>query len=119
MLNVEGALRAYLQESLGVPAYVAVPARPPGAFVTVERTGGGDARTPVSENPTVVVDYWGPSRSAARALADAGDSAMLAAQGRVPGVARVDVNAACVHYPDETAGRERYESTYNLVTFEY
>lgn len=118
MLNVEGVLRAYLQSKLGIPVYVAVPENPPADFATVERTGGGDGRTPVSENPTVVVDYWGGTRARAWNLANRGDGALVAFESE-PGISRVDFNSTCVHYPDYASGHERYESTYSITTYEY
>lgn len=119
MLNIEGALRSYLDGALDAPAYVAVPANPPAAFCVVERTGGGSERTAVSENPTVVVDYYGGTRAEAYGLAAAGDKAVLSSPGRVRGIAAARANAACVHLPDTETGRERYESTYNMVTYDY
>lgn len=119
MLNIEGALRSYLDKALDAPAHVAVPKNPPDAFCVVERTGGGSERTAISENVTVVVDYYGATRAEAYELAAAGDAAVLSAPGRVAGIASAKANAACVHLPDTETGRERYESTYNLVTFDY
>lgn len=119
MLNVEGAMRAYLDGTGGAKCHVSVPENPPGEFVTVERTGGGDSFSAVHENPTVVVDCYGPTRAKARALAAAVDARVKAMPTDLGGVSRVQVVSSLVHYPDVTSGRERYESTYSITTYDY
>lgn len=119
MLNIEAILCDYLAKKTGIPTYVEVPANMPDRFITVERTGGGDTRTSISENPTVVIDYWGRSRADAHDMCDVGDTAVIAMRSRVKGVSNVKPLTACVHYPDVLSGRERYESTHSFTTFEY
>jgi hypothetical protein len=119
MLNVEGMLISQLGKALGVPVSASVPASPPGDFVTVERTGGGDSFSAIHENPTVVVDCYGATRSRARELADKADAAIKALPCEACGVSRVEPNSVLVHYPDVQSGHERYESTYSLTTYEY
>ena len=118
-LNIEGTLRRELEAAIGVPVYVSVPKKPPEDFATVERTGGGDGSTPISENPTVVIDCYGKTRERAFELADRADSALRSMPGRVGGIARVEPNSVLVHYPDTVSLHERYESTYRITTFRY
>ena len=119
MLNIEAVLCDYLAKKTGIPTYVEVPENMPDRFITVERTGGGDNRTSISENPTVVIDYWGQTRADAHDICAAGDKAVIAMRGVVKGISNVRPLTACVHYPDALSGRERYESTYSFTTFEY
>ena len=115
MLNIEGTLRAYLNKVLSIPVYVSVPENPPERFATVERTGGY-WESDIHEVSTVVVDYWGNSRADSWELADKGDTAVreFAFQD---GIARIEPNSTCVHYPDIQSGRERYESNYDITTY--
>jgi len=118
MLNIEGVLRAYLQDKLGAPCYVSVPADPPARFAVIDRTGG-NWESPIHGSVTVVVDYWGDGRSDSEHLADAGDKLMQRDFACEQGIANVEPNNISVHYPDVASGRERYESTYIITTYEY
>lgn len=118
MLNIEGVTRAFLQDRLGVPCYVSVPANPPARFAVVDR-GAGSWESPIHGTVTVVVDYWGDGRSDSEHLADAGDKLMHFDFEHEPGIAHVEPNNISVHYPDVASSRERYESTYIITTYEY
>lgn len=119
VLNIEGTLQKALSASLGVPVHDSVPENPPDAFVTIERTGGGDEATKISDNPTVVFDCYGATRDEAFNLANKLDAFIKSAPGAVDGIANATPNSVIVHYPDTVLRRERYESTYNFVTYRY
>lgn len=126
MLNIEGMLREHLQEQLQVPCYTEIPPlddpATPARFVTVERTGGGERVGPIGERVTVAVDYWAgkppQGRAAAFALARQGDKVMNGSALHRSGIADCATNALA-HFPDPVSGRDRYEGTYNLTTYEY
>ena len=119
MVNIEGELKKYLDGAGGANASVSVPKNPPKAFITVERTGGGDQSTVVSENPTVVIDCYGATRAEAFEIAAEVDRRIKRAPFVLDGVSAVAPNSVLVHYPDIVLGLERYESTYSLTTYDY
>lgn len=69
-LNVQGALRAYLEGCLGgVPVRVRVPAERPPLLVTVTRSGGGRPNAHV-DAPEVEILVWAPTEAEAEDLAE-------------------------------------------------
>ena len=71
--NVEAAIVAHLK-SLGFACYADVPADPPSAYCTVDRTGG--AYEEYVDSATVSIDCVAPTRYLASELARAVDDAM-------------------------------------------
>lgn len=78
MMDVEAVVARALASALGVPAFLEVPADPPGRFIVVEQVGGGSS---FADPVAIDVDCW--SGKLARR-----DAASLAAQVRdaVPGL---------------------------------
>lgn len=67
-LNVQADLRRRLEEALGVPVRVAVPAQRPATFAVVRRNGGGRVNS-LQDRAGVDVYSYAPTEEAAAALA--------------------------------------------------
>lgn len=115
-MNVEGFYVTYLAAKLSVPVHVSVPADRPSRFITVERDGGA-WNSPITDIPSVTFTAWGTSRSDAYALCAQMDEAIRESTSE-HGIARVEPDTTCVHYPDVESGTERYESGYYITTYE-
>jgi len=106
--DVEGAVVSYLNGLLAEPVSTKVPTSRPPAFVTVRRTGGPTSGR-VVDQPQLTVSAWGPSSTAALALAeDVRDALLAAARVRTtPGFHRVRVES--LYYdPDPVSSIDRY-----------
>jgi len=115
--DVEDLLKTWLAEELDVPVVTAVPNPRPDAFVVVEVVGGTRVDI-VADAPTVSVDAWAQSRSAAADLAQAARRHLYAVVGEtVDGhtFGAVTELSRPQNFPDPTSGQHRYTATYSLV----
>lgn len=115
--DVADLLKSWLAESLEVPVVTRVPNLRPASFVQVQRVGGPRA-DPVLDRPTVSVDAWAQTRSAAAALAQQARARMhdlggATVDGHTFGA--VTEAAGPQDFPDPTSGQERYTATFSLV----
>ena len=112
-LDVEAALVGWLPGRTGVPAFGAVPASRPTAFITVERVGGGGDSV-VIDRPVVAIQCWGRTRAEAAALAGkvAGLVGQMVQIGRVTRAEKLSQQ----NFPDLEGGNHRYQVVVGLVT---
>ena len=99
-MNVLEATIAHLSASLGVPASSNVPAKRPGAFVTVER--GGGSVTQVDDEAQLTVQVWDRDRLEIEGFADRACDALLCMPHAVRGVMSVKVEKT--YYPEQVDG---------------
>lgn len=118
MMNVEGALRAYLEKRIDSAIGIKVPDPRPPRFVTVEMTGVR-AIGPGIDSVAMVADCWGASRSDAFALAASVkneiESLGYGPVGWTSGIEPGSGGVSMAHYPDVETKAERYELAFSLV----
>lgn len=115
-LNVQADLRARLEKTLGVPAYVNVPQERPSTFLVVKRNGGHRLNA-LQDRPGVDVYSYAPTEAKAADLASRVSDLMLA----LPRVAFLAGYETCDEEtvrtdPDTGAGTPRWYASYTLTT---
>lgn len=112
-LNIEAAAIAYLDAALSVPVVADVPRDRPGAFVSLERTGGARDSV-VIDRAMLAIQCWAPTRHEASELALEVDAA-LPGLVTVPRITRV-TRLGLYHFPDPESGSPRYQLTASVTT---
>lgn len=115
-MDAERAVVDWLNAAdLGWKAYYDVPAKRPGAFAVVERTGGARGEL-VAETPMLDVQLWAKSRRDAALMADAASDAMARMPDGLDGCFHVSVTST-FRDTDLESGTPRYhvvvEITFN------
>lgn len=110
---IESTVIAYLANELEVPVSGAVPADPPGTFVTVEKTGG--RRINRISASTLAIQSWAPSVAEAAALNELVKAAMEAIV-QLDSVSSCDLNTD-YNFTDSTRKRCRYQAVFELVHY--
>ena len=112
-MNVEASLIEWLNANTDFEWFGNVPLDRPEVFGTVERTGGGISDV-VVDSPTVALQVWAPTRSAAS------EKAYEVARA-IPGYARAkDVRSVSVNsiynFPDLQGDLARYQLVLDITT---
>ena len=110
---IEETVIAYLADALAVPVSGAVPADPPGTFVTVEKTGGRSFN--LLPAATLAIQSWAPSIAAAAALNELVKAAMEAIVA-LDSVSSCDLNTD-YNNTDSARKRCRYKAIFELVHY--
>ena len=110
---IEPTVIEYLLDELGVPVSGAVPADPPGTFVTVEKTGG--RRLNRISSATLAIQSWAPSVAEAAALNERVKAAMEAIVA-LDSVSSCELNTD-YNFTDSTRKRCRYQAVFELVHY--
>lgn len=114
MFDVVECLVSWFPAKAGAPAFAAVPAPRPFAFITVERTGGAAALG--RDEPTVAVDCYADSPAAARRMAlTVSRSAVALLWQDVREVCACSVNSMYDN-PDPDSRQSRWTVLLDLVT---
>lgn len=110
-MTIEEYIIDYLGNALSVPVSGSVPHPAPAEFVTVEKTGSGQADR--IDRATVAVQSWSSSRASAAALNELAKAAMLAAVSE-PEISSVQLNSD-YNYTDLTMDKPRYQAVFEIV----
>jgi hypothetical protein len=107
----------YLTPLVGVPVSLTVPNPRPAAFVTVQRVGGARLNL-VADDPTLAIEAWAASPTAAKAVLGVARAHLLA-MGRqaVDGVPvyRVAELGGPAYLPDPDSDQPRYTLTVQVA----
>ncbi|WP_417556243.1 hypothetical protein [Microbacterium sp.] len=113
-LNIEQAIIDGIDsdDRVDVPVLGDVPATRPGRFISIERSGGGQAD--VRDLPLINVHAWDLTRSAAGDTAYAVADVLRDLAITHPSIARVSIES--IYYDPDTSGQPRYRITAQAVT---
>jgi len=121
--DIEQLVIDHLDTELPAAGYAAIPVstrvpRSGATFIRVMRSGGA-ARDLVTDQPTVIVEAWAPTETAAHTLAQTARSILHACQtsGDIAGTACYSVGefAGPSNLPDPSSKRIRYTATYSIA----
>lgn len=111
-MNVLHETIAALAEAVDVPVSADVPRERPDAFVTVERSGGGDSET--VGTAVLTVQAWSRDRAELEQLVDSVSAALLGMRYTRDRIGRVEVQRS--YYPEQvTQTWPRYVLTCTLT----
>lgn len=119
LVPIEQSLVKYLGDAVGVPVGTKIPTSRPASFIRLSRTGGGPTNL-AQTNPTVLIECWASSDTAAFALAAASWSLLRDTMfgQQLPldvFVMAVPYLQEPVNYPDAATGSPRYQFIYSPI----
>ena len=114
-MDVEKELRAALvAEGLPAPVFLDVPGKRPGEFYSLELTGESSREGGALHSATVAVQCWAASRSRARELFDALQSALPGIGYQTGRIGRATLEGG-YRFDDLASGTPRYQAVARLT----
>lgn len=110
---IEKTILDHLAASLGVDCGTEVPAKPPGTFVVLEKTGS--ARKNQIGTAILAVQSHAPTLYEAACLNEQVKTAMLAAV-ELPGIGAVRLNSD-YNFTDTVSKRYRYQAVFDVTYY--
>ena len=111
---IEQIVREHIEKAIDVPVYMEVPAKMPGTFITLEKTGSG--RTNHIDAATFAVQSWAESLQAAAELNQQAKKAMDSLIEEAE-IARSRLNSD-YNFTDTSTKKYRYQAVYDLTYYE-
>lgn len=110
---IEAIIRNYLMTVLQVPVYIDVPSDPPGSYVSLERTNGGENEH--IRTATIALQSYGMTRYEAASLHEM-------VMHNMQSLITLDEISACrinaeYDWTDTDTKRYRYQAVYNIVYY--
>lgn len=119
LIPIEQSLVKYLGDAVGVPTSTHIPTQRPTSFIRLSRTGGAPTNL-AQTNPTVLIECWASTDSAAYSTAATAWALLRSTQfgAQLPlgvFVMAVPYLQEPVNYPDSATGSPRYQFIYSPI----